>query len=155
VVGPSENSHDQPVSPVVSARMGRIRGRDTKPEIAVRRALRKRGLGYRVGIRPLPEVRRTGDIVFPAPRVVVMVDGCFWHGCPEHYRPSTQRAAFWERKVQQNMDRDLDTNRILESRGWLVIRVWEHTDPEEAAAAIAHQVMQRRKGGRTSEREGA
>lgn len=151
----SKDGNDQPVAPVVSARMAKIRGRDTKPELAVRRALRKLGLGYRVGIRPLPELRRTGDIVFPAPKVVVMVDGCFWHGCPKHYRPSTQRAAFWGRKVQQNMERDSDTNRILESRGWLVIRVWEHADPEEAAATIAHQVIQRRKDGNTSEREGA
>lgn len=155
MVGRSEDSSDQPVSAVVSARMSKIRGRDTKPEMAVRRALRKLGLGYRVGIRPLPDVRRTGDIVFPVQRVVVMVDGCFWHGCPEHYRPSTQRAGFWGRKVQQNMDRDLETNSILESRGWLVIRVWEHTDPVEAAAAIAHQVMERRKQIRTFEGEDA
>ena len=155
MVGRSEGTDDQTVSAVVSARMSKIRGRDTKPEIAVRRALRRLGLGYRVGIRPLPDVRRTGDIVFPAPKVVVMVDGCFWHGCPEHYRPSTQRAVFWGRKVQENMDRDLDTNRILESRGWLVIRVWEHADPDETAKQIAGQVLARRRQTRTSEGEGA
>lgn len=148
-----EDLNDQPVSAVVSARMSKVRGRDTKPELAVRRALRKLGLGYRVGIRPLPDVRRTGDIVFPGPKVVVMVDGCFWHGCPDHYRPSNLRAGFWARKIQQNMNRDLDTRRVLESRGWLVIRIWEHTDPEEAAAAISHQVVQRRRQRRTSERE--
>ncbi|WP_234754207.1 very short patch repair endonuclease [Arthrobacter ramosus] len=134
--------------------MSKIRGRDTKPEIALRRALRGLGLGYRVGMRPLPDVRRTGDVVFPAPKVVVMVDGCFWHGCPEHYRPSTQRAAFWGQKVEQNINRDLDTNRILESRGWLVIRVWEHEEPIEAARKIALHVLERRQQLKISKRDG-
>ncbi|QSR32305.1 hypothetical protein CFI00_17785 [Nocardioides sp. S5] len=64
------------------------RSRDTKPELAVRRLLHAEGLRYRVNARPLPEVRRTADIVFRAKRIAVFIDGCYWHGCPEHYVPS-------------------------------------------------------------------
>ncbi|MGI8446713.1 MAG: hypothetical protein ACR2MP_05920 [Streptosporangiaceae bacterium] len=64
------------------------RSRDTRPELAVRSAVHRRGLRYRVSVRPLPEVRRTADLVFPSERVAVFIDGCYWHGCPEHYVPS-------------------------------------------------------------------
>ena len=73
------------VEPHVSARMSITRGRDTKPELEVRRALHSRGWRYRVNFRPEKSVRRTGDVVFTKRRVVVLVDGCFWHGCPEHF----------------------------------------------------------------------
>lgn len=117
---------DPPVTAVVSARMAKIRSKDTRPEMLLRRELHRRGLRYRVGVRPLPALPRTGDLVFPSAKVVVMVDGCFWHRCPEHYRPSTARADFWESKINTNTQRDIETNERLREAGWHVERVWEH-----------------------------
>jgi len=132
------------IDPVVSARMAKIRGRDTKPEVAVRRALRQMGVGYRINRRPDPDIRRTGDIVFLSAKVVVMVDGCFWHGCPQHYRPARQRSEFWAQKIAGNMARDIQTSSQLEAKGLMVIRVWEHEEPTVAAQRIAQAVAARR-----------
>ncbi len=65
------------------------RSRDTKPELAVRSAVHRRGLRYRVAARPLPELRRTADLVFRKAKIAVFVDGCYWHGCPEHHTQPT------------------------------------------------------------------
>lgn len=132
------------VDPRVSNRMAKVRNRDTKPETALRKALRSLGLGgYRVDFRPVPELRRTADIVFLRARVAVMVDGCFWHRCPEHYRPATQRSIFWSNKISANVARDQETNRVLTAHGWLVVRVWEHDDPMAAAKGLAEILKQR------------
>ncbi|MFM9274628.1 very short patch repair endonuclease [Pseudarthrobacter sp. NKDBFgelt] len=139
------------IDPKVSARMTRIRGRDTRPEVALRKELRALRLGYRLHKRPIPSYRRTGDVLFPGAKVVVMVDGCFWHRCPEHYRPATQRAAFWDQKINENVERDRQTDRFLSERGWLVIRVWEHEVPSVAAQRIAEMVQMRRRRSRASE----
>jgi DNA mismatch endonuclease (patch repair protein) len=69
------------------------------------------------------------------------VDGCFWHGCPEHYRPATKNAEFWRDKIQGNRDRDRETNEVLGKAGWTVIRVWEHEDAEAAAGLVAETVQ--------------
>ncbi|WP_232425583.1 very short patch repair endonuclease [Pseudofrankia inefficax] len=97
------------------------RSRDTKPELALRSAVHRLGLRYRVSARPLPEVRRTGDLVFTRTRVFVFLDGCFWHGCPEHHTVAKTNAAFWAKKVRENRDRDAQTNRLLKDAGWVVI----------------------------------
>lgn len=120
----------------VRAVMSANKGKDTKPELLLRAALHRRGLRYRVGIRPVPALRRTADVVFPKTKVAVFVDGCFWHGCPEHYRPAKQRAQKWQDKIQANRDRDAATNLVLKEAGWSVIRVWEHEDPETAAELV-------------------
>ena len=134
------------IDPTVSKRMARIRGRDTKPEEALRKSLRSLGLkGYRVNFRPIPQFRRTADIAFLSSKVVVMVDGCYWHRCPEHYRPATQRSTFWSTKIEGNVARDEETNRIFKEHGWLVIRIWEHEDALEAAGRIARVVQDRRR----------
>ncbi|MBM7775982.1 DNA mismatch endonuclease (patch repair protein) [Actinokineospora baliensis] len=112
------------------------RGRDTAPELALRALLHRRGLRYRVSARPLADSRRTADVVFPKARVAVFVDGCFWHGCPEHHRPASVNSAFWRNKIEGNRARDEDTTSVLEAAGWKVIRAWEHDDP----AVTAHQV---------------
>lgn len=116
------------------------KGRDTKPEMALRRAVHALGLRYRVSTRPLPKVRRTADLVFTKAKVAVFMDGCFWHGCPEHHTRSAINAAYWADKVQRNRDRDAETDRLLGEAGWTVIRVWEHEDPTEAAARVANEV---------------
>src|SRR5690242_1595504 len=78
----------------VRASMRANRGRDTAPELAVRRAVHRLGLRYRVSARPIASLRRTADLVFPRQRVAVFVDGCFWHGCPVHHTVAKTNAAF-------------------------------------------------------------
>jgi len=118
------------------------KSRDTGPEIALRRELFRRGRRYRVDVAPLPGVRRTVDIVFPTARVAVLVDGCFWHGCPEHHRAPKTHVDFWEAKVQGNMARDRETTCLLEDAGWHVIRLWEH-EPTEEMADIVEDALRR------------
>lgn len=136
---PSEASSDG-----ARKRMQANKGRDTKPELALRRAVHALGLRYRVSIRPLPSVRRTADLVFTRAKVAVFLDGCFWHGCPEHHTTSRTNAAYWADKIERNLARDAETNQMLTSAGWSVIRVWEHEDPETAAKHVAQLVLSRR-----------
>jgi DNA mismatch endonuclease, patch repair protein len=126
-----------PSSPEIGARLASVRQRDTEPEIALRRALHARGLRYRLHVPLLSKPRRTADIVFPSKRIAVFVDGCFWHGCPQHGTRSKSNAAFWQSKVETNEACDADTVRRLEEKNWTAIRVWEHEDPEEAAERIS------------------
>ncbi|MGH3197607.1 MAG: very short patch repair endonuclease [Streptosporangiaceae bacterium] len=120
------------------------RSRDTKPELALRQALHAMGLRYRVCARPVPDIPRAVDVVFRPARVAVEVRGCFWHGCPEHYRRPKANEGYWSAKVARNLARDVDTERRLEAAGWLLIVVWEHEDPREVAAKVAALVLQRR-----------
>ncbi|GHA70606.1 very short patch repair endonuclease [Streptomyces termitum] len=120
--------------------MQAIRSRDTQPEQLVRRLLHAQGLRYRVAARPLPGLRRTADIVFRPVKVAVFIDGCYWHGCPEHYVPPRTNPGYWSDKVAGNMARDLDTNARLKEEGWTVLRFWEHDEPGECAALIAAEV---------------
>jgi DNA mismatch endonuclease (patch repair protein) len=120
------------------------KSRDTKPELALRRSAHALGLRYRVSVRPLPKVRRTADMVFSKAMVAVFLDGCFWHGCPEHHTVAATNAGYWAEKVRRNRERDMETNRLLQEAGWTVIRIWEHEDPSEAAAKVAEQVRGRR-----------
>lgn len=102
--------------------MSRIRGRDTKVEIDLRKAVWSKGLRYRLHAK-LPG---TPDLAFPKSRVALFIDGCFWHGCPIHgVRPKTNRA-FWAKKLRQNFARDERTNLELRKTGWKVVRCWEH-----------------------------
>jgi len=116
------------------------RGRDSRPELALRSAVHARGLRYRVNFQPVPGLRRTADLVFTRAKVAVFLDGCFWHGCPEHLRPARINESFWSTKIAGNRQRDLDTDRQLAEAGWTVIRVWEHEDPRAAARRIAKVV---------------
>lgn len=123
-------------NPSVRAVMRANKSRDTGPELRLRSILHKRGLRYRVNGRPLRNLRRTADIVFPAARVAVFVDGCYWHGCPEHYRPARVNDRFWREKIDANRARDRETDQLLSDEGWSVIRVWEHEDPTQAAGRV-------------------
>ncbi|MBS4103920.1 very short patch repair endonuclease [Tsukamurella paurometabola] len=123
------------------------RRRDTRPEVALRQEVHRLGLRYFVDRAPLRDLaRRRADLVFPRLKVAVYLDGCFWHGCPEHHTVSKTNAEFWATKVEKNRARDEDTNRRLEDAGWTVIRVWEHEDPAVAAAAIRDVVEQAKRG---------
>lgn len=119
------------------------KGRDTRPELALRRAVHALGLRYRVATRPLPGVRRTADMVFPRAKVAVFLDGCFWHGCPEHHTIAVTNAGFWAEKVRRTRERDAETDRLLTEAGWLSLRVWEHEQPHEAAERVAHRIRAR------------
>lgn len=127
-------------SPAVRAVMRGNKGRDTRPELAVRSAAHALGLRYRVGVSPLSGVRRTADMVFPRAKVAVFVDGCFWHGCPEHHRPARRNAEFWTAKIEGNMARDADTDERLRASGWTIVRIWEHELPTAAATKINEAV---------------
>lgn len=118
------------------------RSRDTKPELEIRRALHRAGLRYRVAIAPEPGLRRRADIVFTRARVSVFVDGCFWHGCPEHGRTSfNHNAEYWPAKIAANVARDADTNTRLAAAGWHVLRFWEHEDAANVVEVIRRTVL--------------
>lgn len=119
------------------------RRRDTLPEMAVRRAVHAHGLRYRVDSRPLEELNRRADLVFIRARVAVFVDGCYWHGCPDHGTTARVNATYWGPKILRNKERDLETDERLREAGWMVIRVWEHEDPDQAAAVVVAAVRAR------------
>jgi len=108
--------------------MSRIRSNDTKPELILRKALWRQGIRYRIHFNGLPG---KPDIVFPKQRLAVFVDGCFWHGCPECYRPPKSNRKFWKDKVRTNRKRDRKQTRQLRRLGWAVIRLWEHQVDKE------------------------
>lgn len=138
----TDNTPPRPRDIATRRRMESQRQRDTAPETQLRRELHRRGLRYRVD-HPIPLPRRRADIVFTGQRVAVFVDGCYWHGCPEHATAPKTNADWWRRKLDANIDRDRDTDRRLETAGWLVIRVWEHENLSEAADRVEAAVRSR------------
>ncbi len=102
--------------------MSRNRGKNTKPEMLLRRELWDRGLRYRTSTRTFGKP----DIVFVGARIAVFVDGCFWHGCPDHSTSPRTNADFWRQKIDRNKKRDELVNQTLSRKGWQVIRIWEH-----------------------------
>jgi DNA mismatch endonuclease, patch repair protein len=132
--------------------MSRIRGKDTGPEVALRRALWAARLRYRLHY----SIPGRPDIAFPGARVAVFVDGCFWHGCPLHSVKPKTNPEFWQRKIGMNMSRDHAVVQLLRAEGWSVLRFWEHEVNENASkvtARIARTV--RRKLGRNGPRTGS
>jgi DNA mismatch endonuclease, patch repair protein len=120
----------------VRASMQANKSRDTQPEVALRSAVHALGLRYRVSTQPLKGLRRTADLVFPRARVAVFLDGCFWHGCPDHHTVAATNAKYWSDKVMENRSRDRDTDQRLNEAGWVSLRIWEHEDPHEAALRV-------------------
>ena len=104
--------------------MAAIKGKDTKPEILVRKFLFSKGLRYRLNNRKLPG---SPDIVLKKYNTVIFVDGCFWHGhegC-KYFRLPKSNTPFWEAKITRNIERDKETTQALTALGWKVIRIWE------------------------------
>lgn len=134
----------QPSSAEASRRMAKVRQKGTDAEMALRRELYRRGLRYRVDYEVLKRPRRVADVAFPGLRVAVFVDGCFWHGCPEHASWPKQNAEFWRQKIEANRQRDRDTNERLDRMGWTVLRFWQHESPAEAADSVARVVTMAR-----------
>ena len=113
--------------------MSKIRGKGTKVEVALRKAVWRNGLRYRLHAK-LPG---TPDLVFRRSKVALFIDGCFWHGCPIHgVRPKTNRA-FWTEKLRKNFERDERANRELKKMGWKVIRCWEHDIEQQLDKLVA------------------
>lgn len=119
-----------------SQRMAKVRQKDTKAEMSLRRELHRKGLRYRVNFKVLDKPRRIADIVFTKQKLAIFVDGCFWHGCPEHATWPKQNSQFWQSKISTNKVRDLDTNERLRSIGWTVLRFWEHEEPSILAEIV-------------------
>ncbi|MEU9849839.1 very short patch repair endonuclease [Streptomyces sp. NPDC047985] len=129
-----------PSSPETSARMSRQANRDTAPEVAVRKLLHASGYRYRVNKRVPGMPRRTMDIAFTRAHVAVLIDGCFWHGCPTHATQPKANAEWWRRKIERNVARDLETTAHLIEAGWTVLRFWEHESPASVAERVAESV---------------
>lgn len=123
--------------------MQATKGRDSRPEVKLRKILHARGLRFRVNKLVLPALRRRADIVFPAAQVAVYVDGCFWHGCPTHVVWPRTNVDWWKKKIASTQRRDRDTDRRLTEAGWRVIRIWEHEDAVLAADVIEAEVRRR------------
>ena len=130
------NPRDRPAasSEMVRARMSRQRTADTKPEAALRSALHRRGVRFRLHRRDLPG---RPDIIVVRARLAIFVDGCFWHACPIHYVPPRANAEWWASKLSANVERDRRVDAALLTLGWRPMHVWEHQDPESVAAGIA------------------
>lgn len=131
-----------PPTPAVRAQMRRAKRSDTGPEMLLRKELWAAGLRYRVNYAPLPGVRTRADIAFVGARVLVYVDGCFWHGCPEHLVWPKSNATFWRGKIERNQERDAAVTTALTAVGWTVVRVWQHEVPAEAALRVSAAVRQ-------------
>lgn len=134
-------------SPAVAQSMRSNRGRDTKPELALRRILHARGLRYRVDFAPIGGVRIRPDVVFTSAKLVVFVDGCFWHSCPVHGTQPKQNSEYWLPKLTRNKERDSEADELLRSQGWCVLRFWEHEAPEAAARIVIEELCRLRAGG--------
>ncbi|UED85486.1 very short patch repair endonuclease [Streptomyces profundus] len=142
-----------PSSPQVSARMSRQANRDTGAERAVRRLLHAAGYRYRIH-HPVPGMRRRKiDIAFTGIKLAVLIDGCFWHGCPEHATSPKTNAGWWRQKLDRNVQRDRETDTQLRSQGWTVRRFWEHESPEVVMRQVA-SVVDRRRATRDGRAEG-
>ncbi len=102
--------------------MSRIRGKHTTPELRLRKALWAKGLRYRLHWK----IEGRPDICFPGKRIAIFVDGCFWHGCPVHSTNPKNNAEFWETKLSKNIERDRQVTASLTTKGWQVLRFWEH-----------------------------
>jgi DNA mismatch endonuclease (patch repair protein) len=120
---------------------------DTKPEIRLRSALHRRGFRFRKDFRiTAGEVKVRPDIVFTRRRVAVFVDGCFWHGCPDHGRTPSVNGWYWSPKLQRNADRDQRVTCALEATGWRVFRFWEHEALDDVVATVASALNEARDG---------
>lgn len=102
--------------------MSKIRYKNTKPELRLRKHLWNRGHRYKIHAK-LPG---KPDIIFPSKKLVVFVDGCFWHKCPLCFKKPASNVEYWESKIAYNLEKDERINKELAETGWNIIRLWEH-----------------------------
>ena len=137
--------------------MRAIRRTDTKPEVALRRALHRQGYRFRKDYRlDLADGKRVRpDIAFTARHVAVFVDGCFWHACPEHGSRPANNVWYWEPKLRRNVERDRAADAALLAAGWDVVRVWEHEPLDAAVTAVLAALTGSQPPGTVPERDGS
>jgi DNA mismatch endonuclease (patch repair protein) len=109
----------------------------------MRSALQRSGLRFRKHYRPLPGVRCEVDVAFTRWKVAVLLDGCFWHGCPTHATRPAAHGAWWAAKLDANVARDRRNDQLLTDAGWLVLRFWEHESPDEIVCAVTAALADR------------
>jgi DNA (cytosine-5)-methyltransferase 1 len=125
-----------PPDEATRARMTTQRRQGTAPEERLFEELAGRGLVFDRNARPLKNLRREADGCLVDEKVAVFVDGCFWHGCPVHSRPTKSNTHWWREKIDLNRTRDAETDELLQAAGWTVARIWEHEDPNLATLRI-------------------
>jgi DNA mismatch endonuclease, patch repair protein len=113
--------------------MASVRSQDTGPEVALRKALYRQGIrGWRCNYRRAPG---RPDIAWPARQIAVFVDGAFWHGHPSRHKPG-RSGKYWDRKIEQNVERDRRVDRELQERGWTVLRIWDFEIRKDLGSAV-------------------
>ncbi len=116
--------------------MASIRGKNTKPEIKIRKILWSKGIRYRIHDK---KVIGTPDILIRKNKIAVFIDGCFWHGCRRCYKEPTTNTHFWREKIQNNKKRRRKVKKLLHNKGWKVLEYWEHqvnTEPYRVVEEI-------------------
>lgn len=138
---PKDPNYPKPSSSATTAVMKSNKRTDTKPELVIRSLLNREGLRFRKDY-PIKVDRRTfrPDIAFTKYKLAIFIDGCFWHSCPEHGHIPKSNITYWEQKFKQNKERDVITTNLLLCNGWHVLRIWEHTAPEEALILILNKI---------------
>ena len=132
----------RPKDPSTRDRLSQQPRRDTSPEVALRKELWRRGYRYSLH-RQIKGTRRTIDIALVRHRMALFTDGCFWHYCPKHCSIPKNNSRWWTEKLARNIERDRETDRILKSQGWKVIRVWEHENVTTAANRVERAILSR------------
>jgi DNA mismatch endonuclease (patch repair protein) len=120
----------------VRRRMQRTPQRNNPQELAIRSALHEAGLRFRVNYRPLPSSRIEVDVAFLRHRLALMIDGCFWHCCPQHGTQPQRNAVWWGDKLAANRSRDRRADAALAAGGWTVMRVWAHQSVADVVAGV-------------------
>jgi DNA mismatch endonuclease, patch repair protein len=144
IIGPVKLPYPVPTSAAASAAMRSNRKKDTRPELAIRSALHRRGVRFRLGgVVRTDTLRVAPDLVFRRARLAVFVDGCWWHRCPEHANEPRANTAYWLPKLDRNVTRDRLVDDGLRAAGWTVIRVWEHEDAIAAARLVADELARK------------
>lgn len=138
------NQTPTPLDAQTRERFKRQPRRDTKPELAIRRELHRRGFRFRLDARVSKSIRSKPDIVFNGAKVAVFVDGCFWHRCPDYGTLPKNNHQWWAEKLCASTERDTRTTATLKAEGWKVIRIWEHEPVNEAVERVAAAVTARR-----------
>lgn len=127
----------EPSAPSVVAVMRGNRKRNTRPELRLRSELHRRGLRFRKDYQIRVGGRSVrADVVFTRQKLAVFIDGCFWHRCPDHGTAPRSNVSYWRPKLDRNVARDIAQTAALEAVGWLVVRVWEHESPGQAAGRV-------------------
>ncbi|WP_048151974.1 very short patch repair endonuclease [Methanolacinia paynteri] len=116
-----------------SRNMSAIRAKNTKPELIIRRGLYARGIrGYRIH----HNIAGKPDLVFTRQKIAIFIDGCYWHKCPICFHEPQTNRNFWMKKINGNVERDLQVNEELKKNGWLVLRFWEHEVRKEQESVV-------------------